>query len=57
MGDLVNDIKAVKIMTTAIKWAGALKTALTVGIIVFSVLEGIRYSLSPEMMKKTAVKQ
>lgn len=56
MGDLVNDIKAVKIMTTAIKWAGALKTALTVGIIVFSVLEGIRYSLSSDVMKKITVK-
>ncbi len=56
MGDLVKDIKAVKIMTTAIKWTGVLKTALTVGIIVFSVLEGIRYSLSPEMLKKAALK-
>lgn len=56
MGDLVKDIKAVKMMSTAIKWTGVLKTALTVGIIVFSVLEGIRYSLSPRTLQKLTSK-
>lgn len=43
MNSLVKDMKIIMCCTKALKIMCALKTAMTVGIIVFTVLEGIKY--------------
>ena len=52
MFDLVKDIRIVSICSKMIRFLCAAKTALTVGIIVFSVLEGIRCFYNSDTFKK-----
>ena len=52
MDDIVKDIKIVSACSRVLKGVCLFKTLLTVGIIVFTVLESARILLSPRSLRK-----